>query len=220
MHRDKRQRLNALMGRMADGDLAAVFTLQKEFAGPLRGVVRTILRDLHRQDVMADPDEVDGLIQEVSLVIFDNAPRWRPDGGALPWVWAYRAIRAEIVRIIGHPIGGTAEDLESEASAAAPIGGADLGVGALRQFGKHHPQTALIVKLFDDHLPERQANIVLDYQLLKADGRPDASGTVASMYDTSAANVRQIRRRAMQKLAPALATPQYAPIAHVHLLTA
>ena len=108
----------------------------------------------------------------------------------------------------------------SEASAAAPIGGADLGVGALRQFGRHHPQTALIVKLFDDHLPERQANIVLDYQLLKADGRPDASGTVASMYDTSAANVRQIRRRAMQKLAPVLATPQYAPIAHVHLLTA
>ncbi len=220
MHRERRERLEALMQRMADGDLAAVITFQDEFADRLRGVVRTVLRDLHREDVMASPGEVDGLVCDATFVLFDHAAGWRPDGGALPWVWAQRAIRAQIVRAIGHPVGGTEEDLESEAGAAAPIGGADLSHEAVRDLAATNAVVALLIELLDHTLDARHVAIVLDYQLLKAAGCPDASGTVASLYDTSASNVRQIRRRAMQKLAPALATPQYAPIAHLHLLTA
>ena len=218
MNRETRQRLETLMSRMADGDYAAAVALQLEFTGALRGVARTILRDLHREDVLRDRDEMDGLVRDISFVLFDHAASWRPDG-ALPWVWANRAIRAAVVRAIGHPIGGTDEDLESEAS-AGEADGVDLGLETFLHLARSNAHVAMVVELFYGTLSERDASIVLDYQLMKADGRPDASGTVASLYGTSSANVRQVRRRAMAKLAPALKSDRYAPIAHLPLLAA
>lgn len=220
MNTEQRAHLETLMQRMAQGDFAALITLQTEFASSLRATVNHILRDLHRTDVQTDRDEMDGLVQTAALVIFDHAAGWQPDG-ALPWTWAYRAIRAAVVRAVGHPVGGSQEDLESEANAAGPVAGsADLGLEELHALAPQVPEVALLLELLHEHLPERQANVFLDYQLLLRDGCTASSHTVASMYDTSPDNVRQIKRRSLKKLQPALATPRYAPLADLPLLIA
>lgn len=218
MDKDKRAHLETLMARMAERDIAAMVTLQMDFASSLRGTVVAVLRDLHRTDVQRDPDEMNGLVQLAALVIYDNASAWRADG-ALPWNWAYRAIRARVVATIGHPLAGSEEDLDSEANAVGPASGsADLGVEELTHLSQHDERVALLLELFYEELPPRSVHIVLEYLLLQRDGCADSSSTVAAMFDTTPDNVRQIKSRSLKKLRPALATPRYAPLADLPLL--
>ena len=81
------------MAAMAAGDAAFIFTLIEHFGGYLAGAVRRIVGEMGRADVLADPGEIDGLVQDAAFFLYDHAGAWHPDGGALPWVWAERGIR-------------------------------------------------------------------------------------------------------------------------------
>ena len=66
-------------------------------------LVRRIVEDMGRLDVRDDMDELHGLVTDACLVVTDRAAGWSPDG-ALPWTWAYLAIRAKVGQVVGHRV--------------------------------------------------------------------------------------------------------------------
>ena len=82
----RRRLLEQCMAAMAAGDAAFMFTFLHEFGPQVERVVRSIVAEMGRRDVLADTDEVHGLVQDAVMVVFERSPGWRPDG-ASPRLW-------------------------------------------------------------------------------------------------------------------------------------
>lgn len=61
------------MEGMAGGDTAFLFTFHQRFGPKLAWVVRDILRQMGRIDILANADEVDGLVLDACEVVFDRS---------------------------------------------------------------------------------------------------------------------------------------------------
>ncbi len=220
----ERAELERIMKALAAGDRAFVFTLYNRFGDRIGAKVRHVLRDLGRPDLAASDDEVGGFVLDVCLLLAERAGGWRP-GGALPWVWADRAVRSEIARLIGHrtvplvPDGG-----DADGDGGVPEGplvvrcGTDGeptpgdGCSAATVFA-HHPGLALLAEAIRSVGSARAQDILLEYALQCALGDPSPSHTVARITGLSPDNVRQIagrQRRRVQALVKA--EDRFAPL--------
>jgi len=194
----QRAELLRLMAAMASGDRAALFPFVEIFGNVLAAMVRRTLADLGRNDVAKKPEDVDYLVQSAAFVIFDRSSSWRPDGGALPWVWAERAIRAEIVRWLGHPAVEWSGDIEvDDLRAGLPIASREVDLSSL---AADHRLVALLLEAVKEVASERDRHVHLEYQIQKGLGDRSPATTVADIFGLSPANVRQIDRRVRQKL--------------------
>ncbi|MCB0995451.1 MAG: sigma-70 family RNA polymerase sigma factor [Acidimicrobiales bacterium] len=214
----RRRLLEQCMAAMAAGDAAFMFTFLHEFGPQVERVVRSIVAEMGRRDVLADPDEVHGLVQDAVMVVFERSPGWRPDG-ALPWTWAYRAIRAEVARRVGHrTIGlqdGDGDGADGEVSDGADLGGgavACLTVDDVSALEAVHADVALVIEAIRSVGSSRDQRVFLEYALQRGLGDPSASQTVAAEFGLTEANVRQIARRQRQKVRTLLEQPPYAPV--------
>jgi hypothetical protein len=204
--------LDVLMARMAARDGAAVFTFIDAFGGELARVVRSILREFGRIDLLRSSDEVDFLVQSAALVIFDRASAWKP-GGAPPWVWARLAIRAAVVRDIGHPTAdfddgrfddgggerarrrGRARRDADHAVASEHSGDVDLDALAGRHDGFRQVRRAIASVASD-----RDREVVEQFLVQQSSSDPSPSHTVAAESGLSSANVRQIVSRTRRRV--------------------
>lgn len=195
-HDTKMRTATALMNEMAGGSTDALFEFIDVFRDDLERVVAGILASLHRRDVTRRPDEVGSLAVSAALVIFNRAGSWRCDG-ALPWIWAYRSIRAEVVAAIGHPTVEFEPQVHAS-SAMVPVGEvADID---LRDLAERHSPIAAWLAAVEMVANERDQAVHVEYQVQKHLGDPSPANTVARIFDLTAANVRQIDRRVRQKL--------------------
>lgn len=78
-----------IVGRMTTGDTAAIFALDERFHVAIGKVVR---KHFGRLNYVPNRIEVDDMVHDFCLWLFDHASSWRPDGGALPWHWADQKI--------------------------------------------------------------------------------------------------------------------------------
>jgi hypothetical protein len=102
MHPTRRHRLEEVMAGLAAGDDAFCWALVTEFGDELAAAVRRVLADMGRRDVLSERGRVEGMAIDIALHLRDHGARWNPTGGALPWVWAERAVRAIVARDVGH----------------------------------------------------------------------------------------------------------------------
>jgi hypothetical protein len=211
--------LEHCMERMAEGDAAFLFTFARHFAPHLANVVRRDLADMGRRDVLADADEVGALVLDACHVIFGRARGWHP-GGALPWTWAAKAIRAEVARVVGHRTVTPDEDeLGGEPSGATPD--APLGADDFRALAARHPLVAQLAEVVAQLGSARDQQVFIEYRLQKELGDPSPSHVVAREFGLTPANVRQIDCRMRRKLAAAVeSTPDHAPLRDVRWLAA
>ena len=70
---DDRSRVAELMARIVDGDEAAFFMLVSEFDSRVAYIVRQFVIDMGRRDILADEDELGGLVTDAWLVIRERA---------------------------------------------------------------------------------------------------------------------------------------------------
>ena len=190
--------LERLMAAMAAGDQAALFPFIEEFGDRLAGRVRSILGSLHRRDLARDDAEVDYLVQTAALVLFKRAPGWDPHGGALPWNWADRAIRAAIVEAVGHPsveLDDGAIDVRVPDPVTTEAADADFETLACS-----YPLIELLVEAVREVASERDADVHLRYREQLALDDTQSSHTVGAMFELNPDNVRQIDRRVRKKL--------------------
>jgi len=200
------------MAAMAAGDRAALFPFIEEFGDRLASTVRGVLRSLNRIDMARNQQDVDYLVQSAALVIFDRSKAWDPSG-ALPWTWAFRAIRAEIVGWLGHPSFELIEgelDLRDESSGAV---NSDIDFDDL---AKEYPLVRLLVDGAHAVTTTRNVDVHLQFQAQKGMGDPSPANTVAAMFDLTPDNVRQINARVRRRLSELAATdPTFTALATV-----
>jgi hypothetical protein len=220
VEQDRFERLVVLMRRMSEGDRAAMFTLADEFGAQVVGSVRAHLRDLGVDHV--ERDDLDGLAIDACEVLYDLAGTWRPDGGALPWVWAAHRMRAVASRHVGQH----ADVLDERAAerAVAPVAGAGTEpdeLALLATLAARLPECALLQEALTRVTTPRNQAIVLAVRVQELLGDPAPAATVGREFGLRADAVRQIKRRTLQRLRT-LATdePRFLALADLPLLAA
>jgi len=184
------------MAAMAAGDRAALFPFIDEFGNRLAGMVRAVLRSLHRIDVARSEHDFVYLLQSAALVIFDRSKAWDPTG-ALPWTWAERAIRAEVVNWLGHP---SLELIDNDLGLQNDAGCAVQADVDFDRLAIEHPLVRLLVEAVRTVASPRDVEVHFQFQAQKSMGDPSPAHTVADMCDLSPANVRQINARVRRRL--------------------
>jgi len=183
-----------LMKRMAADDAAALFVLLDQHRSELTKTVRWILHDLGRPDAGSSAADLEFLVQTAALVVYDRAQGWKP-GGAAPWVWASRSIRAEIVAWLGHP--RVEFDSRLHEHVAAPTASSKID---LREMAARDSRVARWIETVSEAANERDQAVHLEYQTQKHLGDRSPAHTVGAMFDLSPANVRQIDTRVRRRI--------------------
>jgi hypothetical protein len=210
-------RLVALMARMAAGDRAAVFTLYVEFGGHVAAFMRRALRRLGVDHVAAD--ELDGLVLDACLALFDHAGAWDPGGGALPWNWAGRRLAAIAAGWVGQhadPIDGhdVAVDEQLRALEREPE-----GLEVLERLAPCHDGCELFREALERVSAPRDRRILLEMRLQADAGDPSPSITVARVHGMRPDAVRQVAKRTRERLrALARTEPRFAPLVDLPIL--
>lgn len=189
--------LPRLMKAMGTDDSAALFEFVELFHGEISATVRSILGSVGRRDVSRKRAEVDFLVLSAALVIFDRASTWEK-GGAAPWVWTYRAIRAEVVRWLGHPRVEYIAEVHALAGQALTSRSSDVDLVAL---AAEHDEVAAWLADVRSVANERDQGVHLEYQMQKSLGDPSPAVTVGAQFGLKPANVRQIDARVRKRLA-------------------
>lgn len=216
---ERTERVRVVMARMAAGDRAAVFTLATEFGGQIAAVLRRQLREFGVDIV--HPDDLGGLVTDACLELFACAPAWRPDGGALPWTWAERRLRALVSSFVGihaDPIapGGPEAAAEAVASPSVPEGDE---VEVLAELARLRPECALLVEALERVASARNRVILLSVKAQAAAGDPSPAVTVAREHGLRPDAVRQVTKRVLDRLrALAAVDERFAPLADLALL--
>lgn len=187
--------LENLMEAMASGHSEALFTLLEQYREELTRTVRWILSELGRSDAAARAEDLEFMVQTAALVVFDRAGGWRA-GAALPWVWASRSIRSELVTWLGHP------RVEFDAGVHERVvpgvgGGADVD---LRELAQRDQRVAEWISMVAAAANERDQKVHLEYQTQKHLGDQSPAHTVASIFGLSPSNVRQIDTRVRRRV--------------------
>lgn len=190
--------LTRLMVAMAT-DRAQVVPFLDAFGDKLAGVVRGVLRDFGRRDLIRDDDEVHGLAIDAAFVIQSRAGSWDSDG-AVPWNWARLAIRHEIAVNIGHALSDDDVDEHVEAGPAGPTSGSDSAVD-FDDLADRYPEIGLLRRGLEVvGVSERDRTVFVEYRIQSSLGDPSPAHTVADIAGVSPANARQIDCRVRRRL--------------------
>jgi hypothetical protein len=217
--------LVAIMGRLAQGDEAAVVTLFERFRGRIAGAVQQVatLRGMPLR-----PDELEGVVVEVCFELARVAGAWSPDGGALPWVWA----RHRVANVVDRELGQWTEPLD-EQQLAQVADGATAALDGLPAHARDTPMWPALERLAADHhdarllldalersgSSRRDRELWLEYVCEKAVGNPAPATTVGPVFAMRESTVRQAARRVRQRVRRLATTDErYAPLAGLPVL--
>lgn len=186
-----------LMEAMAQRDGSALFTFIDRFGPELTSTVRSILGSVGRSDVGWRSADVEFLVMSAALVVYDRAHRWDCEG-AVPWLWAIRAVRGEIVRWLGHP---RVEFIPEFHGSPVEESAGSRGDVTYRDLAAGNEEIAAWIGAVHRVTGRRNADVHIEYQTQKSLGDPSPAHTIGHQFGLQPANVRQIDRRVRQQLA-------------------
>lgn len=188
--------LEHLMAGMAEGDPAFLFAFVEAYGEKVRWVVLRIVEGMGRRDVLANRDEIDALTLDACEVVFARAAGWRP-GGAKPWNWAYKAIRSDIARTIGHRVVelGTDEDLGGEVGCGDTFAVVDLAGDDLGRLIARDDRVRLLDEAIRAVGSSDAQEIYWEYRLQQGFGDPSPAQTVGARFGKRPATIRQTCKR-------------------------
>lgn len=217
---ERETRLAEVMGRLANGDGAAVFDLRTNFESELVTAVRSVAG---KRGARLNRQEVDDLVTDLVVELARHASAWRADGGAPPWIWARHRVGAVVDRHIGQyatslDLEGSRELADAPERAWAP--GRDRAVAEmLDELAREHPVVELLVEAVEMVASRRDATLYFELSFQAASGDPSPANTVAQLFDMNPAAVRQQSSRVRRRLqALAADEPRYAPLAQLPLV--
>lgn len=207
------------MSRLAAGDTAAVFALAEHHGHRVAGVIRRQLRTCGVDAV--GPDDLQSLVLDACMELHALAPAWRP-GGALPWWWAERRIRALVSRWVGihaDPLDEHRSQAEGELGPAAPSAEDSLAEAFARLVAED-PRVQLVAEAARAALVDDVALVcLLDYRVQQVQGDPSPAHTLAARYGTTPDAMRQRICRGRNRLRKVVATdPRFAALADLELV--
>lgn len=213
---ERRARLAELMTRLAAGDRTASCALALEYSAPIGAAVRSHLREVGVPYV--ERDELDGLVMDVCLMLGEVAAAWRPDGGALPWHWAWHRVRGIVSRWVGQHADEYLDVLEDEVDPALAAGEEPDLLTLFESLARRLPEVALVREGLAAVASPRDQAIVLEVEVQVVMGDPSPAVTVATLRDLRPEAVRQVLSRTRRRLrALADEDERFAPLAELPL---
>jgi len=207
--------LAEIMGQLGD-DRAALVPFYLEFGADVRKVVRHLVKRRRR---CPDEDEVDNLTFDACYSLAEVAGSWRPDGGALPWVWA----RGRIERVVDRHFGPITKRLScfhdcEEVELVAPDDHASIGI-TLALLAERDEHCALLLSALDESVNEDDVEVFFRYRVQQQSGDPAPAHTVGRALGLKPPAVRQRASRARRRLAAVVARdPRFEPLGDLDLL--
>lgn len=218
MDAERRAVLERVMAGLAAGDEAMVVALFERFGGEVRATVASAAR---RDGWTVDARDVDEVVFEACEAVAAAAGGWRPDGGALPWVFARKRIEA-IVRRRRAERRRVAFDEAIHGHLAPPrawAGDERPPLDVLGALGTEHQRCALVIALLDEVVPARDQEVLLAYALQQDAGDPSPASTVGAALAMSPSAVRKAVSRGRARLRSAVGDDRrWAPLAGMALL--
>jgi hypothetical protein len=221
LERAGRARIADLMGRMSEGDREAAFLFYDEFGGRIAGVV---LRHARRMGVHhVAPEELNGLVMDVCLLLIPLAGAWRPDGGALPWNWAGNRVLALVAGWVGQ-FGVEFDSDRHEQAVQEEIAWVEHDLEELElleEMARTNPQCALLASALAEVATRRDRRILLAYKAQSAAGDPSPARTVGDQFAMKPDAVRQVVARVRRRLRHLSETGEgYSGLDELHILAA
>lgn len=217
-------RVTDLMGRMADGDAAAVFTLQAEFGPQLAAALRRVLV---ARGVELGRRELEELVADVALDLHEHAGAWRPEGGALPWVWAAH----RVANVVDRHLGQFTDELDDDrlgrietATAMAPRRETNASdeppsFSVLERMALDRPEARLLRDALVEVAGERDRELFLEMAVQSWLGDRAPATSVAAHLGMSPEAARQQKRRVAGRLAGlAAADERFAALSDLRLV--
>jgi hypothetical protein len=217
---DRIERVTRLMARMAAGDAAAVFELYEQFGASVAATVRRVFAG---RGVVAPPrDEVDGVVIEACMDLFERASSWSPDGGAMPWVWAERRIANLVDRTLGQhadPLDVERLDEVLPPRSSVASGTEPEVLDVLRAVAGWQAECALLADALGSVATERDRRVFLEVGLQASLGDRSPAVTVGALLGMQPDAVRQQHRRVKRRLQRLAANEaRFAPLADLALV--
>jgi len=212
-----RDRLAEVMAEAAAGDLLAPVTLYQEFGQPVMRALRSHLGALGVTTV--DPDDLHGLTIDACLFLAERASAWRPDGGALPWVWAERPLRKLASDFVGQ-WSDELDEAQQVLAAPEPAPGDDDAeeLELLALIARERPAAGLVAEALTNVASERNQRILLAYRVQASLGDPSPAHTTGRRFGMTPPAVRQVVKRTKDRLRSLIdEDPSYAELAGLPL---
>lgn len=206
-----RERLAEVMAEAAAGELLAPLWLYQEFGQPVMRALRSHLSALGQ--TVVNPDDLHGLTMDACMFLADHASAWRPDGGALPWVWAERQLRKLASDFVGQWTDELDETLH-DLSGREPAGGDEPEeLELLQQIAHNKPTAGLLAEALTAITSERNQRILLAYRMQASLGDPSPAHTTGQRFGMTPPAVRQCVKRTRDRLRHLIdAEPRYADL--------
>lgn len=193
--------LGWIMDGVRAGDTAAISQLFEVASGPVRSMVRSIVRS---GSIDIDGDRLEDIVRDYIVELIRLAPGWKADGGAAPWTWAEKQLRPMVFASIGPFADPLEEHLEAEALSAPRPNDEQQLDDVLEIIGRSHPLAAALSAALRSVKP-RDRRVWLEYMVERAHGNRAASEAVAARHEITPANVRKICSRVRERLRQAVA---------------
>lgn len=212
---ERRRRVAELMAGMAREDRGALWDFITECGPAIAAALRVELARCGCRDVARD--DLDGLVQDVAIEIAGLAGAWRPDGGALPWVWASARVRGAVRSHLGpgrDELDDTvADDVRSGPTSEPPLAQVLLGLAA------NDTVCALLHEALPRVASHRDRAVFLECAVQRALGDRSPAVTVAGSLGMRPDAVRQQTRRIRLRLQELADTEdRFAPLAGLALV--
>ncbi len=222
MEAGRLRRLVELMAAMAGGDTAAVFALRGEYGGSIAAAVRDALG---RRGALCTHEEIEGLVVDVCLMLFDTAAAWSADGGALPWIWA----RMRVGNLVDRHLGQYADRLDEQRDGRMAEGPGTGGgqactdeppvLDVLDRLGGAHPAARLLQEALGQVASVRDGELFLELRIQELLGDRSPAVTVGVLLGLQPEAVRQQHRRVRLRLRRlAESNARFAPLASLPLV--
>jgi hypothetical protein len=201
MEAQRMQRLEDLMAAMAAGDTAAIFALRGEYGGSIGAAVRDAVR---RRGTVCGREEIESLVVDVCLMLFETAASWSPEGGALPWTWAKRRIGNLVDRHLGQfadPLDEQRDDRVVGGSTDATVSSDDPPVlEVLDRVSRAHAGARLLQEALGTVATARDRELFLELRIQELLGDRSPAVTVGALLGLNPEAVRQQHRRVRLRL--------------------
>jgi hypothetical protein len=211
-------KLTKLMTLVAGGDRYAAFTLRLDFDRELKNAVRRAATEVGRT---LPSDEVEAVATDFCTWLVTHAGAWRPEGGALPWRWAWGYLKALVRENQGFWPLTIAEPVEREMPEAlvAVMDDQDLLDTVARLAAVDERVADLLYVLGAASAAPRDIALLLDLAEQSVAGDPSPSHTIAPRYGLSPDAVRKRAQRTRDKVHGYIAEhPEFAELAELPLL--
>ena len=186
---DRRRRLVEIMTAMPH-EPAFMVSLMNEFRAELTSHARWQIR---RLGVWVDRDVIDDLVVDYAVELHSCAAAWRPDGGALPWVWASARLRNVTIESVRpeHMLDRQLPEGFDRADVTTPVWETHDGTvdwkSELDRVGEADERVARIRDAVDRH-SDRDVCMLVEFLDRRRSGEPAPGDSAAEVFDVKPAH--------------------------------